>query len=252
MTPPLPFDSLALTEAAYQILITDLIQYGNIPGDTQKAALRELLDTMTGYAFGTKSGRLAFGLPTGFGKTSALVAWIAALYEVGPPDVAVSVATSKVDALCSIHRALVDHGVPESLLGIKHSLSEAAVPSTGNDDRRFQLVTHARVRGGSDQDLFVNHNGNRRSVMIYDETLFKSDTFAVAQVAFDVAHGAFEGHLPHLGDAYCGLAAYLRQCGALITEGFVQLTKKRTQDVTIQLPTKSECQRQSKTDTVLE
>jgi hypothetical protein len=234
------FKPSELTDVAHAILIADLIRYGNNPGTVQKAALHELLDTMTGYAFGTQLGRQAFGLPTGFGKTSALVAWIAALYKVGPPDIAVSVATSKVDALCNIHRALVERGVPEVVLGIKHSLPLAAVASTGTDDRRFQLVTHARVRGGSDHDLFIRHNGVKRSLMIYDETLSRSDTFAVAKIDFDVARGAFEGHLPYLGAAFVGVAAYLQECRALINEAFIQVGMQTNQEVTIQLPPRSQ------------
>lgn len=201
-----------LTAKSFEILTTDLQQHGNKIGDLQRAALLHLLDAMTDYALGTKSGRNAFGLATGTGKTSAVIAWIAALYHIDMHGVSVSVSASKVEALCDIKRALIAHGVPEHLIGLKHSLGEGATePSTGNDDRRYQLITHARVRGGIDHDLFVSHQGAQRAVMIYDESMFRSDTFAVSEHSADVALAAFKAAVRGRMETCAGVLGYLSE-----------------------------------------
>src|SRR5690606_4528142 len=140
----------SLTICAYDILVADLERTGNVLSDSHKNALTALIEEMTGYATGRVVGRRVFSLGTGCGKTSAIIAWITALYRLGYHSVAVSVSASKVEALCDLKRDLIAHDVPESLLGIKHSHREASLASTGNDDRLYQLVTHARVRAGND------------------------------------------------------------------------------------------------------
>lgn len=192
-----------VTYTAYDILIKDLESHGNKPGDAHGAALMELVGTMTEYAYGKAYGRKAFGLPTGCGKTSAIISWITAIHRLGLEDIAVSVAASQVEALCGIKRKLIEHGVPEHQIGLKHSQDGiASEPSTGREDRRFQLVTHARVRAGNDDELFLKHKGSRRKVMIYDETLFRSDTASVPMHEVSVALAAFCVHAGSLGTAY--------------------------------------------------
>ena len=228
-----------LTTKAFDILIADIESHRNKPGELQRAALYELLYTLTGYAFKTESGRQAFGLAAGAGKTSAVVAFITALHRLGFDHVAVSVAASKVEALCGIKAKLIANGVPEELIGLKHSHGQtASQPSTGNDDRRFQLVTHARVRGGTDRDLFISHQGQKRAVMIYDETLFRSDTFAVSDFSFAHALAGFGILSKFSGAKYESLLAYLTECGAMIEKGLADaqaLLNNEGREVTINL-----------------
>lgn len=169
-----------LITTAMEILVSDLEGHGNVLSTMHRSALLEIIDTCTGYVTGHQRGRQAFGLPTGMGKTSAIVAFIAASELLGY-QIAVSVAASKVEALCDIKRSLMAHGVPEDAIGIKHSVHNATEPSTGNESRRIQLVTHARVRGGTDFALFGEYQGEPRVLMIYDETLLRSDSFAFAE-----------------------------------------------------------------------
>lgn len=234
--------SETLTSTAFNILIGDIESHGNRPGDLQRAALLELLDTLSGYAYGTESGRQAFGLATGAGKTSAVAALIVALHRLGIEGVSVAVAASKVEALCGLKLKLMAAGVPEALIGLKHSHgATASLPSTGNEDRRFQLVTHARVRGGNDGDLFIKHEGSRRAVMIYDETLFRSDTFAVSEFSFEhdlAGFGVVAKRAP--GGKYAGVYSYLTKCGELIAQGLVSARAEQagggTEGVTVNLP----------------
>lgn len=229
---------VALTNTAYDILIDDLTARGNTPGALQREALYELLGYMTKYAQGTASGRRAFNLATGCGKTSAIVAWITAAHRLGLDQVSVAVAASKIDALCSLKVALLAHGVPEELIGLKHSHGQAApLPSTGNDDRRYQLITHSRVRGGTDQDLFTLHQGRKRAALIYDESLFKSDTLAVSDKAIRKAVASFREEVRGKGQDYAGLLGFLDNCVSLITSTLDEVRKaEQTEGRTLVLP----------------
>lgn len=226
-----------LTEQAFAILMADLRGHGNNPGQLQQEALMELVGTMTAYAFGTTSGRRAFGLATGCGKTSALVAWITAAHRLGLDHISVAVAASKVKALCIIKKELTEHGVPEALIGIKHSLGASATePSTGNIDRRYQLVTHSRVRGGTDETLFTQHQGVDRAVMIYDESLFKSDTMAVSDLSIRKAAASFREEVRDRPDC-TGLVAYLDGAVLMVGAALVQARElPEVQQVTLTLP----------------
>lgn len=220
-------DSLLLTRTARDILFSDLRMRGNTLSDMHGAALYELLDAFTGYVIGTERGRKAFPLPTGLGKTSAAVAFLTALHRLGY-EVPVSVAASKVAALSQMKRDVMAHGVPEYLIGLKHSVLDLGLdllPSTGNESRLFQFVTHARVRGGSDFELFGEHGGERRALCIYDETFMRCDAFAFSARSFFAAVGVMEA----IGDSRDGtvrhLMAYLAESAETIRRALEDLRR---------------------------
>ncbi|MDP1782337.1 MAG: hypothetical protein Q8L18_10660 [Hydrogenophaga sp.] len=184
-----PSSRFVLVDEAMAILEADLQSeaFGsNQLTPEHRDALRTLLTAMADYAVGTAHGRKAFAIPTGGGKTSAIVAFISALHRLGH-DVPISVAASRVEALCSLFRKLLAHGVPRAKLGIKHASPTATEPSTGDTSHLFQLVTHARVRGGSDLELFTQHQGQPRAVCLYDETMLRSEVFFLT--AIDLRQG---------------------------------------------------------------
>jgi len=209
-------DRHLLARTAQDILTGDLETRGNILSDMHRAALFELVDHMAGYTTGEESGRKAFPLPTGMGKTSALVAFTTALDRLGY-SVPVSVAASKVEALCSIKRELIAHGVPPDRVGLKHAVPGASEPSTGNDERLFQLVTHVRVRSGRDFDLFGTYQGKPRALCLYDETLLRADVLAFNELQVRMALGALGPLAEDRGDmALTSLHAYLVECSGII------------------------------------
>jgi hypothetical protein len=168
-----------------------------------------------------------FALPTGTGKTSAIIAWLTVLHRLGAAadGVSVAVSASKVEALCSIKRALLANGVPEERIGLKHSLADASLPSTGDDDRRFMLVTHQRVRGGANHRLFCEHRGRPRSLLVYDESLFRSDCIAIG--ARDIRGGlGFLSAVVSDKPEIAGVIDYLRRCQDLIAEAVEQAREK--------------------------
>lgn len=182
-------------QLANEILVGDLEAVGNVLSPLHKEALRTLLQEMTGFAVGRVSGRHSFSLGTGCGKTSAIIAWVTALHRLGLHQVAVSVSASKIEALCDLKRQLLKHGVPEKLVGLKHSDPRASMPSTDDEDRLYQLVTHARVRGGGDRPLFIEHKGQPRALMVYDESLIRSDTEVISERRLRKQFAAFREHV---------------------------------------------------------
>ncbi|MDB5808904.1 MAG: hypothetical protein JWN94_1026 [Betaproteobacteria bacterium] len=183
-------DDAALTENAYQRLIANLQHYGNKLSDEHKTAMRELVWHYSMLATGHATGRLAFPLATGLGKTQSIVAWCAALHELNAEHVSVAVAASKVEALCDLKRDLIRNGVPESKIGLLHSLKDkASMPSTlANDDRQIMLVTHARIKGGN-LEQFAKYRGERRNLLIWDESLLVSDARAISKLDLESGLG---------------------------------------------------------------
>ena len=227
ITPAHVIDGPLLARTAFDILVSDLEGHGNILSAMHRAAMFELVDTFALYCTGKAEGRKAYPLPTGMGKTSAVVAFIAALHRLGYV-VPLSVAASKVQALCSLKRDLLAHGVPEPLIGLKHASMEdtaaGILPSTGNESRPFQLVTHARVRSGRDFQLFGEHDGAPRALCIYDETFMRSDAFAFRARGFFAAVAVLAVEAEGIANPLLGqLVEYLQDSAGRIRDTLAQL-----------------------------
>ena len=192
-----------LTAGSHSLLTSTLRRHGNNLSAPHEAALMALVGLMTKMAQGELRGRWAFGLSTGMGKTSAVVAWITTLHRFGLHHVSCAVSASRVEALCQMKRDLMAEGVPEKLIGLIHSykyapdLKEgdvipdgtASLPSTGdNDDRPFMLVTHARVRHGASLKTFNTYNGRPRDLLVYDESLIVSDSTGLSVLQWSRWH----------------------------------------------------------------
>ena len=185
-----------LSMPALDKLVATLKGYGNKLTDHHIMALAALMGAMTNMVTGELKGRWAYGLPTGMGKTSAIVAWCAQLTKLGLDDVSVAVSASKVEALCDLKRAMEDAGVPADRIGLVHAkrfdpdkaaailagnitlaTHYASEPSEGHD-RQIMLVTHQRVRGCSTETFNLYH-GKPRDLLLYDETLLVSDSVGI-------------------------------------------------------------------------
>lgn len=223
-----------LTERAFSILVGNLNSYGNILSIKHKHALYELLMNYTKMIQGTTSGRLAFGLDTGMGKTESVVALITAIHELGLDHVSILVCQSKVEGLCELKRKLMAMGVPEDRIGLIHSyrydpaiesnLPEgyASLPCTPKDDhRQFQLVTHNRVKGGGDISKFNTYRDEPRSLAIWDESLLVSDSLSITELELRKAVHNFAADKELKAD-HAGLVKYLNESFAAIKAGFSQ------------------------------
>jgi hypothetical protein len=207
--------ALQLATTAYQLLIRKLKACGNDPGDKQQLALIELVTRLSSLALGRSSGRHAFALATGTGKTSSVIAFCRALDLLGYDDVSVVVAQSRVDALCELKRELMAEGIPESKIGLLHTYTYdpskvhpedpdrmldgyASEPTTErNDERPVLLVTHQRLKQGDLQD-YGTYRGKQRSIVIYDESLIVSRsrawTLLDLRKALGYAKPSYEDH----------------------------------------------------------
>lgn len=197
-----------LTNLAHERLMSDLVRYGNIPSEAQSAALRSVLETYSRIALGELSGRWAHPLPTGAGKTRSIIAWLWAVNQLGLGDISVIVTASKVEALCTLRRDLIATGVPSERIGLVHSYkydraaarafledgrelppNYASAESTeDHESRPFLLCTHQRIRGTRGIEPFNVYKGSPRTLVIWDESLLASDTFAFADdiIASDI------------------------------------------------------------------
>jgi hypothetical protein len=152
-------------------------------------ATQQMLSGMAAQAVNIDPGRYAYGLPCGGGKTQGVVALIAAAYELGL-GLTFAVATSQIEALCSIKRDLIDAGVPAEDVGLMHGYkwrqerehcgpgtgfaSEPATPETG--EYPILLLSHAKIQHGHT----VTYQGQARSLLIWDESLLSTDARAMA------------------------------------------------------------------------
>jgi hypothetical protein len=199
-----------------------------------KQALYELVMNYTKMIQGIASGRLAFGLDTGMGKTESVVALITAIHQLKLDHVSILVCQSKVEGLCELKRKLVAMGVPEDKIGLIHSyqydadkvgsLPEgyASLPCTPKDDhRQFQLVTHNRVKGGGDISKFNTYRGESRSLAIWDESLLVSDSLSIIERELRKAVHNFAADKELKAD-HAGLVKYLNESFAAIQAGFSQ------------------------------
>lgn len=223
-----------LTETAFSILVGNLTSYGNVLSIEHKHALYELLMNYTKMIQGTASGRFAFGLDTGMGKTESVVALITAIHELGLDHVSILVCQSKVEGLCELKRKLMTMGVPEDTIGLIHSYKHdsaklgnlpegyASLPCTPKDDhRQFQLVTHNRVKGGGDISKFNTYRDEPRSLAIWDESLLVSDSISIVERELRKAVHNFAADKEGKAD-HAGLVKYLNESYAAIKAGFSQ------------------------------
>jgi len=219
----------AVAETALAIACSRLEGWGNILSTEHREAIGLLVREFAELAAGQFHGRRAYALPTGMGKTTAAAAFIAALYRLGHHHIAVTVAASQVQALGKFRDELLSLGVPEHLIGIKHTVRDSDVPNTGNQSRLYQLVTHVRARGGVDT-LASEHEGRERALCIFDETLWRADTASMRADAVRGALGFMQEYKP--GHP---LAQYLAEANRLLAASYTTAERK-PQGAMLELP----------------
>jgi hypothetical protein len=223
-----------LTIRAFEKLCANLTSYGNVLSEDHRGALMRMVGCFSFLATGKKTGRWAFPLDTGGGKTSAVIAWIAALHELRLPY-SVAVAASKVEALCDLKRALVSNGVPEYIIGLWHGYKYdpakrddakrgrasgyASEPATDDhESKQVLLVTHSRIRGQKWVNVLNSYNGEPRNLVIWDESLLVTDHRAVSKLDLKSELGWLEPRLEDRAPDTPARAAaeYVRECLSIL------------------------------------
>jgi len=203
---------------------------------------------MTSMARGKLRGRWAFGLPTGMGKTSAIIAWIATLAALKLDHISVAVSASKVEALCQLKRDLIKQGVAEKRIGLLHSYRYsprmnpgdgwASEPSTEDSDRQIMLVTHSRVHNAGRVRQFGEFNGQPRDLLLYDESLIVSESTGVQLRELRGAIGLLRGKYRD-SEKHQGVIGYLMECERLLDEALGRVKQDGSKGI-ITLPSLDE------------
>ena len=201
-----------ITLPAFQHLKANLEKYGNVLTPGQEDVLLGTLRAYTDMAQGKIQGRYAIPLPTGFGKTQSITSWIYQLYKSGIKDTSVAICATKVEELCSIKRQLLDEGVPDYYVGLYHSYKYnrekaeafidkgeplpqgfASLPATDRPQRKqILLVTHQRVKGYTGVNRYNVYKGRVRDLVIWDESLFISESVWVDLLSIRSAFGGLK------------------------------------------------------------
>lgn len=190
-----------LTKLASRMLMASLERFGNTLNTPHRMALHCLLDAMSSMAEGKLQGRWAFGLPTGTGKTRAIIEWATAVHTLGLPYT-LAVSASRIGALSTLKRDMIENGIPEWKIGLLHDATAKQIkdddlePATDdNDDRPFMLVTHQRIRSKKNNlDQYNLYKGQPRNLLLYDESLMISDVehFNYSDLTGDIAHKIYK------------------------------------------------------------
>ena len=178
----------------------------NQPSREHQDAGWQLLRAMVDQLYGERTGRYAYALPCGAGKTQAVVALLAAMYALGifRSGKTVLVVAQQVNALCVIKQKLIDAGVPEPAVGIVHSKTDAPFPSTDERVCPIMLATHARLQlDGSPPECCYN-NGRLRDLVIWDEALISTDalTLTLDSTLTSLRHFADGGRCSTVAEVY--------------------------------------------------
>ena len=185
--------------AAWKHQRTRLEGFGNVLSSSHVDALLALHEGLALQTFDNTKRRLAYALETGMGKTQALVSYCLVGTQQGHLSASggrsVVIAAAQVEQLCTLLRDMVDAGVPRSSIGLFHSygVDPSIDPLHGPQegyrapqgkasiacdleafDRPILLATHMQTRG-QDAEWMFNFEGRPRSLMVFDESLFRSE-----------------------------------------------------------------------------
>ena len=179
----------------------------NQPSPEHQDAGWQLLRAMVDQLYGVRTGRYAYALPCGAGKTEAVVALLAAMVSlrIFGSGKTVLVVAQQVNALCVVKQKLIDAGVPEHAVGIVHSKPVAPFPSTKEQKRPIMLATHARIQhDGSLPECCRNKDGKLHDLVIWDEALISTDavTLTLDSTLTALRHFADSGKCSTVAEAY--------------------------------------------------
>jgi hypothetical protein len=165
-----------IIDLAHKYTIDILEKHGNVVSQIQNDALREIqANFVMTIAHPEQKRRVAFPLPCGAGKTTAVRGLCRAINEADKPY-NIAICAEKVEALCDLKRMLINDGVPEDKISLLHSYKHdsnynfakpihntASEPSTSSKEiRQFVLFSHEKLQKG----FRPSHD-----LLIYDESL---------------------------------------------------------------------------------
>lgn len=212
------YPMVQVSNEAFAILKNILETHGTALGKAQFDILKHLVilyfKIMTGRPLGAES-RVVAPLPTGYGKTSSIVATIVALHRAQEDpehpahkeawQVSLGVSAWRIESLAELKRELVDQCGPGILpkLGLIHSyqfsqekldlarktgqplppgfVSEPAILEEPQS-KPFMLLSHNKIKNATDEtqlQAFMRYQGKERSLFVWDESLLPSETLSL-------------------------------------------------------------------------
>ena len=199
-------------------LLTD---FGSTVSAEHKEALEQMIGGFTMLATGELTGRHAYSLPCGSGKTVAVRAWCGSLIRADLPY-SVMITASRIEELDDIYKQLVAEGIPPEAIGLIHSEPDVhrfTAPTPGNNDRQILIVTHMRLKkgGGLDHET-LRYRGRTRDVVLWDEACIVSSSRGVGYQGLAGAIGWIEKVVDagEQDDDRVKLAAWLRRCWKVV------------------------------------
>jgi hypothetical protein len=225
---------------------------GQVWSDDHANAFRELHNAYVLTALGIHQGRTAWPLAVGTGKTQSLVAFAYVQAQralSGRDPLSLLICIERVDHGRDLYEEMIKAGVPAGMVGVYHrktprevaeeklvpSVSEAAACSLP-----FLIATHAMMLKGEDFIAKVNtYNGRDRSLVVWDESLIKSqgrhfDLARVEGAAGVLRSAVVDTQTDAFKDAR-DAAAYIESCTTQLREEFKR-GLAGTSPVTVELP----------------
>ena len=193
---------------AFDIQRQRATSHGQVWSKGHAQAIRELHQSYAHTALGLTQGRMAWPLAVGTGKTESVVAFVVAQYERslrGLPPLTLLVCMERVSQLSDLYRAIRGAGVPATFVALYHRKSEAEVeteklvaPATLDALASFPvlLATHSlMLRGESNIAALNRYEDGERRLVVWDESLIKSQGHFLDLTQVDAAASALGGYV---------------------------------------------------------
>lgn len=233
-----------LAERAHEILVRELRGFGNTVSVEHSEALRSLEYAYTDTIDRRNCGRIAWPMSVGGGKTESIAALAAAAHELREP-VSILVSQNTIEALCKLKRRMIELGVPSESIGLVHSKpydpehvadamnpetpvsTYASEPSIEDDPRGYPilLLSHQMLKAREDIHEFNQHGHAYRDLVIWDESLLKSNGRTMDILNLKSAHAAIKVHTGDGTDA--DAQAAVKFVGFCLAELEAELTEQR-------------------------
>lgn len=165
-----------------------LKEHGNDPDGAQELGLTALHNQLCQMVNGEDSnhhGRWCLSAPIGFGKSSAVAAFLAAAFQMSllGNGVTVTLTAARVEQLYDFELALLNAGIPKreirKLCAVLHNVKQKAQRSSDeNIDVPILMITQARIRQvyrrpeeRKERDLvyFLKYRDEPRDLVLWDE-----------------------------------------------------------------------------------
>jgi hypothetical protein len=194
------------SELHFQILR----EHGNRPDAAQQLALRAVHNQLAGMVTegSPMQGRWCLSAPIGFGKSSAVAAFLSAARQLGfLGKLTVTIAAARVEQLYDFEEAILNAGIPKSeirqYVSVLHKDKNAKRNSDEDREAPVLLITHEKMRR-----VYARPERNvidrkpvyflKRDLVVWDERCLVTSPISLPLKDLKQAHGALKAdHKPH-------------------------------------------------------